>query len=392
MVKNLTEATQALPKHADKSLQSSQTSEQSQLSANFQTQVPRQQKVNRKTQVLKLVGGPAVTIQPLPLKLRQSQHLQLVETSNKNRIILAQHEQKLLANRYRLLELHGEGGLGKVYKAEDTLLGIPVAIKILHPSLTADSRAVNDLKQEARIAMRLSHSHIVRLHNLDKHEKNYFLVMEYVPGRSLRAILQVVGKLSPETVKAIMEVCGSALSFAHAQGVLHKDLKPDNMIVTEDGVLKIVDFSISSFIGFKEDSDYVAGTPVYMSPEQMCGEPLDPRTDIYSLGIVAYELLTGLLPFPEDAKPEDILSRGYVPLDDLDPEYNETKEVLKKAVEFDRNKRWEKILEFTEAFAHAIDSDTKKKASISPRQRRVDYSNKPTARIRRQRTQTQESL
>lgn len=391
MVKCKIEMTQTLQKQLDKSSQPSQTSHPPPVSVPRQSQ-SQQPKVSPKTRLLKLTGIPPFITQPLPLRLRQSQRLQLIENINKQRVILAQNEQTVLANRYKLLELHGEGGLGKVYKAEDTLLGIPVAVKILHPSLTTDSSAVNDLKQEARIAMQLSHSHIVRLYNLDKHQNKYFLVMEYVPGRSLRTILQVVGKLSLGTVSAIIQVCGNALSFAHAQKVLHKDLKPDNMIVTEDGILKIVDFSISSFIGFKENSDYVAGTLAYMSPEQITGETLDVRTDIYSLGIVAYELLTGVTPFPDEATAKDILTIGYVPLHALESEYKETKEVLKKAVVFDRNKRWKEIQEFAEAFVHAsaIDAEVNKKESTTQRQRRLDYSNKPTARIKRQHTRTQE--
>lgn len=255
---------------------------------------------------------------------------------------------KNLGNRYRLEEVLGEGGTGTVYRAHDTLLDMPVAVKVLGSRFTGDEIAISTLKEEARIAMQLSHRHIVRLHNLQKTAKNYFLVMEYVEGRTFRDVLKVYGKLPMDTVRQVVQVCADALSYAHRHGVVHKDLKPANLMLAKDGVLKIIDFGVACLIHAQEKSDTVVGTPVYMSPEQIGGETLDARTDIYALGVIAYQLLTGHTPFPEMTVDLDLLAKGPGPLTDLDPLM---RPVLEKATARRRDDRWETMSDFAQAFA-----------------------------------------
>lgn len=251
------------------------------------------------------------------------------------------------SSRYRLQEVVGEGGMGTVYKARDTLLNMPVAVKVLGSRLTRDPRAVATLKEEARIAMQLSHRHIVRLHNLQKAARNYFLVMEYVDGRNIRDVLDLYGKLPLDTVRQIVQVCADALGYAHRHGVLHRDLKPANLLLSRDGVLKIIDFGVACLIHGQEETSHVLGTPVYMSPEQLRGEKLDPRTDVYSLGIITYQLLTGKPPFPETTKDPDLLCVGPVDLPGLAPDI---KRVVWKAIAASRDSRWESV----DAYARAL--------------------------------------
>ncbi len=253
-----------------------------------------------------------------------------------------------LGTRYKLLEILGEGGTGSVYRAHDELLDMPVAIKVLGSRFTRDALAVSTLKEEARIAMQLSHRHIVRLHNLQKAGKHYFLVMEYVEGRTFRDVLSLYGKLPLETVRQVVQVCADALSYAHRHGVLHKDLKPANILLSKDGVLKIIDFGVACLVHAQERSEHIVGTPIYMSPEQIRGETLDRRTDIYSLGIIIYQLLAGHPPFPELTMDLDLLARGTGPLLDVEPRL---RTVLEKAVARRREERWESVMDFAEAFA-----------------------------------------
>jgi CheY-like chemotaxis protein len=262
----------------------------------------------------------------------------------------AGRQQALSSSRYRLRAVLGEGGMGTVYKADDLLLKMPVAVKVLGSQFTRDKRSVAALKEEARIAMQLSHRHIVRIHNLQKSGRYYFLVMEYVNGRNFREICRRYGKLPLATVVQVVRVCADALSYAHRHNVLHCDLKPTNLMLQEDGVLKIIDFGISCLIGAPMTSDEIFGTLAYMSPEQIQGETLDSRTDVYSLGIIAYELLTGHHPFPENATDEDILTMGSLKLADAPVSL---REVLEKGVAFDRESRWTSVESFMRALLDA---------------------------------------
>ena len=253
-------------------------------------------------------------------------------------------------SRYRLGDVLGTGGTGTVYKAEDLLMGMPVAIKVLSSLLAEDQVAIGLLKEEARIAMQLSHRHIVRLHNLEKVGGKYFIVMEFVEGRSLREVLELYGKLPLETVMQIAEVAADALSYAHRHGVIHKDLKPDNMLLTEDGVLKIIDFGIASLKHAQNKDTPVMGTPLYMSPEQIMGKHLNERTDVYSLGIILSELLIGRPPFD---KPVENTQQRMAQKPHLVGMADHLMKVLHKAIADDEADRWETVEEFVINFTDA---------------------------------------
>ena len=255
-----------------------------------------------------------------------------------------------IGGRYRILGIIGEGGMGTVYKAEDQLLGMPVAIKALKSQYTRDAHAVTNLKEEARIAMQLSHRHIVRLHNLQQADEHFFLVMEYVDGRTFRDILNLYGTLPLATVRQVLQVCSDALSYAHRHEVLHRDLKPANLLLTKDGVLKIIDFGVACLMHSQKDEHHIMGTPIYMSPEQIRGETLDGRTDIYSLGIILYELLTGQPPFPKGTTDLDLLMKGPAGLPDLPPDIHD---VMRKALAPKRKERWNTLEDFARAMMDA---------------------------------------
>ncbi|MBN1673454.1 MAG: protein kinase [Kiritimatiellae bacterium] len=255
-----------------------------------------------------------------------------------------------LGKRYRILELIDEGGMGTVYKAQDTLLGIPVAVKVLSPSYTSVNANVRALKEEARIAMQLSHRHIVRLHNLQITGGSYFLVMEFVEGCTFRQILHENDKLPLNIVLQVVDICADALDYAHRHDVLHRDLKPENIMLASDGVLKIIDFGLACLMSAEEGPELIAGTPIYMSPEQIRGELMDQRTDIYSLGAIAYELLSGYPPFPADATAEEILSLGPPDLPDIP---DTVREVIQRALSANREDRWPSAGSLSRALSQA---------------------------------------
>ncbi|NCC52135.1 MAG: response regulator [Spartobacteria bacterium] len=268
-----------------------------------------------------------------------------VEQEKPLRKLSEQERENLLGRRYELGSVLGEGGTGTVYKAHDQLLNMPVAIKMLGSRFTIDTPAINALKHEARIAMQLSHRHIVRIHNLQTEKGRFFLVMEYVNGQTFDEILKRYRKLPLDTVLQTVRICAEALGYAHRHHVLHKDLKPANLMLDERGVLKIIDFGVACLMEGQPEADFVLGTPIYMSPEQLTGQNLDNRTDVYSLGLIAYELLTGNKAFHPDTSVEDIVL-GPQNLKGL---HKDILNILAKAVYPDRDDRWDTAEEFSRA-------------------------------------------
>jgi serine/threonine protein kinase len=204
----------------------------------------------------------------------------------------------LLNGQYRILRLIGRGGFGSVYQAEDQILGGEAAIKELIPSLVGDEATLKRFLSEAKATMRLTHERIVRTHNVFSERGNYYIVMEFIAGGSLEARLQKSGPLSiQEAVRLAAEVC-EGLSYAHQRGVVHCDLKPANILFTDDGQAKVADFGIAHVSEqlvtrtWRTSAGFVAGTLPYMSPEQVDGVRDDPRIDIYALGAVIYIALT----------------------------------------------------------------------------------------------------
>ncbi|GAA0575201.1 serine/threonine-protein kinase [Actinomadura livida] len=205
----------------------------------------------------------------------------------------------VLNDRYRLLERLAIGGMGEVWRASDELLGQQVAVKLLRLELGSDARARGRFESEARFAAELRHPGIAGAYDFGEHEGRAYLVMELVPGEPLDEILARDGGLPLEAVLDMMVQAGQALTVAHDAGVVHRDIKPANLMVSPDGTLKITDFGIARRLAAASQTQtgMVMGTAHYISPEQAQGHRLSPAADLYSLGAVAYECLTGAPPF-----------------------------------------------------------------------------------------------
>src|SRR3989449_9082905 len=212
----------------------------------------------------------------------------------------------LFASRYEVKDLIGMGGMAVVYRAFDRELEEAVAIKTLRPeTLTGGGVALERFKQEIRLARKIAHRNVVRTHDLGEVNGMYYLTMEYVEGTSLKQLIETRGPLPvPVTLTIGKQLC-RALEVAHEQGVIHRDIKPQNMVVEPSGVLKVMDFGIARLANRSKEPGLTKegmsiGTPDYMSPEQLSGRELDARSDLYSTGVVLFECLTRRLPFEAD--------------------------------------------------------------------------------------------
>lgn len=209
----------------------------------------------------------------------------------------------LLQNRYELLEKIGDGGMATVYRARCTLLDRIVAVKILKEEYARDANLVQKFKSEAQAAARLSHPNIVNVYDVGEDNGYNFIVMEYVEGTNLKEYIQEAGPLSPdEAVRITLMIC-DGLTRAHEKGLIHRDIKPHNILLTRDGTAKVADFGIAraaNSVTITYSGDMV-GSVHYVSPEQARGEPVNNTSDIYSLGCVLYEMVTGRVPFDADS-------------------------------------------------------------------------------------------
>ncbi len=207
------------------------------------------------------------------------------------------------AGRYDVKEVLGVGGMGMVFKAVDRQLGEVIAIKTLKGEfLSQDPTALERFKSEIRLARRISHRNVVRTHDLGEHAGTWFITMEYVEGKSLKELIRARGRLPLAVALSVGKQLARALEVAHEQGIIHRDIKPQNMVVEPDGVLKVMDFGIARLASRQPESGMtqagtVVGTPEYMAPEQIGGASVDHRADIYAAGCVLYECLTGRPPF-----------------------------------------------------------------------------------------------
>jgi serine/threonine-protein kinase len=206
----------------------------------------------------------------------------------------------ILNNRYQLQERLGAGGMAMVYRAHDLTLERTVAIKILRKDFSNDPSFRQRFHQEAKAAANLSHPNIVTVHDFGLYADQLFIIMEFVPGSDLKALLKEHNRFEPlDALELITQAC-AGIGYAHRAGLVHCDIKPQNMLVTPDNRLKVVDFGIARLmatISPDEKSDVVWGSPQYFSPEQAAGMAPSPSSDVYSLGVVLYEMLTGRLPF-----------------------------------------------------------------------------------------------
>lgn len=208
----------------------------------------------------------------------------------------------VFGGRYELHRRLARGGMADVFVARDQLLGRPVAVKVLFPEFAADPKFVERFRREAQSAASLNHPNIVSIYDWGEERGTYFIVMEYVEGQSLAQILRREGRLSAEQVTRVTMDVSLALGFAHEGGVVHRDVKPGNVLVSPKGEMKVADFGIATAMTQNGDANLtqtgaVMGTATYFSPEQAQGHKVDHRSDLYSLGVVMYEMLTGVPPF-----------------------------------------------------------------------------------------------
>ena len=211
----------------------------------------------------------------------------------------------VLGGRYELLRRLAQGGMASVYLARDRQLDRHVALKMLHPQFAADPTFAERLRREAHAAAGLSHPNIVGVYDWGRQGERYFIVMEYVSGHSLAEIIAARGALDPMAAAAVAFEVAAALAFAHRGGIVHRDVKPQNVLLSADGHVKVTDFGIATMLGAGRsagltETGTVVGTASYLSPEQARGEPTDARSDLYSLGVVLYEMLAGRPPFRGD--------------------------------------------------------------------------------------------
>jgi len=250
------------------------------------------------------------------------------------------------ARRYEIIEQLGKGGMGKVYKVLDKEVKEEVALKLLNPEIATDERTIERFRNELRLARKISHRNVCRMYDLGKEEGTQYITMEYVPGEDLKTLIRRSGELTlGNAVFVARQVC-EGLAEAHELGVVHRDLKPQNIMIDSKGNAHIMDFGIARSMKAKglTETGMIIGTPDYMSPEQVEGKKIDQRSDIYSLGVILYEMVTGKVPF-EGETPLSIAVKHITEIPRNPKELNvrlpeKISRVILRCMEKDRDKRY----------------------------------------------------
>ncbi|HKF24723.1 MAG TPA: serine/threonine-protein kinase, partial [Candidatus Acidoferrum sp.] len=260
----------------------------------------------------------------------------------------------VVGGRFEILQLLGEGGMGAVYKAHDRELERDVALKLIRPELARNPEILQRFKHELILARQVTHRNVIRIFDLGQAEGHKYITMEYLDGRDLRSVLREKGKLPPEeAAKIILQIC-RALEAAHAEGVIHRDLKPQNIMLDANGRAYVMDFGIarSAYLPGMTQTGALVGTPEYMSPEQAKGEKLDERSDLFSLGVILYELLVGTSPYHSDTPLATLWRRiqeKAKPLAEIDPTIPKPLcDIVAKALEIEPRERFSNATEFAQ--------------------------------------------
>jgi serine/threonine protein kinase/Tfp pilus assembly protein PilF len=208
----------------------------------------------------------------------------------------------VIADRYEVIEELGKGGMGKVFRVEDKKIKEEVALKLIKPEIAADKKTIERFSNELKFARKIAHRNVCKMYDLGEEEGTYYITMEYVPGEDLKSFIRRSRQLNVGTAISLAKQVGEGLSEAHRLGVVHRDLKPQNVMIDKEGNARIMDFGVARSMEGKgiTGAGVMIGTPEYMSPEQVEGKETDQRSDIYSLGIILYEMLTGRVPFEGD--------------------------------------------------------------------------------------------
>jgi tetratricopeptide (TPR) repeat protein len=255
------------------------------------------------------------------------------------------------AGKYKIIEELGKGGMGRVYKALDTEVNEKVALKVIKPDVAADDSTIERFRNELRLARKVRHKNVCQMYDLNVQEETYYITMEYVSGQDLKGLIRQSGRLAVETAVAIAKQVSDGLMEAHGLGVVHRDLKPGNIMVDRDGQVRIMDFGIARSLGMKgvTGAGVMIGTPEYMSPEQVEGKDVDERSDIYSLGIILYEMVTGRVPFEGDTPfTVGVKHKSEIPRPpkELNPHIPEDlSQVIMKCLEKEKPKRYQNAAE-----------------------------------------------
>ncbi len=209
----------------------------------------------------------------------------------------------VFAERYHVIEELGQGGMGRVYRVLDTHINEEVALKVLRPEIASDQRIIKRFRNELKMSRQVTHKNVCRIYHLGEDEGSYYITMEYIQGEDLKSMLKMTWQFSTGTAVTIAKQMCDGLGEAHKLGVIHRDLKPGNIMIDREGQVRILDFGLARSFDLEGDTEteLITGTPEYMSPEQAAGEEEDLRSDIYSLGVILYEMVTGKAPFTSES-------------------------------------------------------------------------------------------
>lgn len=267
----------------------------------------------------------------------------------------------LLAGRYEVIEELGKGGMGSVYKVYDKEIKENIAIKLLDPVIAADERRIERFRNELKFARKITHRNVCRMHDLNKEEDTYYITMEYISGEDLGSLINRIGQFTVGKAVIIAKQACEGLAEAHHLGIVHRDLKPQNIMIDREGNTHILDFGIARAFKTRKitDTGMMIGTPDYMSPEQAEGGEVDGRTDLYSLGVILYEMLTGRVPFEGETPLSIALKhKSEEPRDprDINPQIPaEVSHIILKCMEKDKEQRYQSADELLSALNNIME-------------------------------------